>query len=389
MGNQGDSGQKRWLELDGVRGLAALLVIYAHLFLMWMPASPAPVFWLRTVSGQAWTGVYLFFVLSGFLIGGVLLENRTAGNYFGVFYLRRALRILPVYFVLLGVFALARWVPGLRGMPAFSPGEIPFWNYFLLIQNFPMAATGDWGAMPLGVTWSVALEEQFYLFLPLWVRFVPARWLSASFLGLAALGPVFRATAPLAHAPFLVPGSAEALFLGTWLAWAFANLPEVFRSRKWRKLVLGLWGLSGIGMGLIAAKWNFGVLSITVITIFWTAFLWLVLAFLGTAWTAPLRHFALRAAGTVSYTVYLFHQLISLLVFTALTGGPARHSLGVKTGLSVASIAFICTLVVAAVSFYAMENRLIKTGRRFKYRRADREIIEVKRELVCLSGTNQ
>ena len=94
----------RWLELDGVRGLAALLVVYVHLFLRWVPPTPKPVFWLRTLSGMSWTGVDLFFILSGFLIGGILLRNRESENYYSVFYLRRGFRILPLYFALLAIF---------------------------------------------------------------------------------------------------------------------------------------------------------------------------------------------------------------------------------------------------------------------------------------------
>jgi peptidoglycan/LPS O-acetylase OafA/YrhL len=254
-------------------------------------------------------------------------------------------------------------------LPQFGEGQVPFWSYFLLIQNFIMARTGDWGAAPLGVTWSVALEEQFYLFLPLWIRFVPVRWLPLSFLGLAALGPVFRAIAPLEHAPFLVPGSGEALFFGTWLAWAFQNKPEIFRHAAWRKSVLGVLALSAAGMVLLVTKRDLGVFSITVITSFWAAFLWLVLGYMGTAWTAPLRNAGLRFVGGVSYAVYLFHLLVNLLIFIALTGAPARHELGLFKGFCIATLSFVCTLALARISFYGMESRLIAFGRRFKYRR--------------------
>ncbi len=232
-----------------------------------------------------------------------------------------------------------------------------------------MARTGEWGADVLGVTWSVALEEQFYLFLPLWIRFVPARWLPFSFLGLAALSPVFRGVAPLAYPPFLVPGSGEALFLGTWLAWAFANKPEIFRNSSWRKGVLGVLALSELGMVLILAKRDLGVFAVTVIATFWASFLWLVLSFMGTAWTAPLRHVALRAVGKVSYALYLFHPLVTLLFFVGFTGEPARHETGALRGLGIASLAFACTLALAAVSYFALENRLITFGRKFKYRK--------------------
>ena len=363
----GSSGQKRWIELDGVRGLAALLVLYAHLFLIWMPGTPGPVFWLRTLTGQAWTGVYLFYTLSGFLIGGILMKNRPAENYFSVFYGRRALRILPVYFVLLAIFMAVRMAPPLRSLTEFNEGQIPFWNYFLLIQNFTMARTGEWGAAPLGVTWSVALEEQFYLFLPLWIRLIPARWLPVSFFGLAAVGPIFRAVAPLAHSPFLVPGSGEALFFGTWLAWAFEYKSEIFKSGVWRKCMLGVLGLGAVGMMLLVTKRDFGVFSISVISVFWASFLWLVLAFMGTPWTAPLRHFAFRSVGGISYGVYLFHLLINHLVFIALTGSPPSHQTGHLKGFFIAILVLACTLGFAALSFYGMESRLIALGRKLKY----------------------
>ena len=370
MDAEGCAGQKRWIELDGVRGLAALLVLYGHLFLIWMPGSPEVVFWLRTLTGQAWTGVYLFYTLSGFLIGGILMQNRPAKNYFAVFYARRALRILPVYFVLLAVFMAVRMVPFLRNLAAFNEGRIPFWSYFPLIQNFMMARTGDLGAAPLSVTWSVALEEQFYLFLPLWIRLVPVRWLPFSFLGLAMLGPVFRALAPLAYAPFLVPGSGEALFLGTWLAWSFANRTDTFKNGAWRNGVLGLLALSGFGMVLLVTNHNFGVFSISIISIFWASFLWLVLAFLGTPWTAPLRHSVFRKLGGISYGVYLFHMLVNQLLFVAFTGSSPSHETRPLKGFCIALLVFGSTLALASLSFRGMESRLIALGRKLKYFRS-------------------
>jgi peptidoglycan/LPS O-acetylase OafA/YrhL len=360
--------QRRLIELDGVRGLAALLVIYAHLYLIWIPGTPAPIFWLRTITGMSWTGVYLFYILSGFLIGGILLRNRPATNYFQVFYWRRALRILPVYFALLLIFALLRLVPMIRGSAGVSEGHVPFWQYFLLVQNFSMARTGEWGAAPLAVTWSVALEEQFYLFLPLWICLVPTRWLPASFLGLAAVGPVFRAVAPFAYPPFLVPGSAEALFIGAWLAWIFETKPNVFKSTAWRGSIGGMLALGALGMALLGTRHEFGVFSVTIISVFWSAFLWLVLAYLGTIWTAPLRQAGLLWIGSISYTVYLFHQLMSFLLFTAFTGGPMRHGIRPLLGFGIATLSLVCTLAVALVAYYGMEKRLVSFGRRSKYK---------------------
>lgn len=357
----------RWRELDGVRGLAALLVVYAHLFLMWIPASSGIAFWLRSFSGLAWTGVYLFFVLSGFLIGGILLQHRTAPNYFAVFYTRRALRIFPLYFLLLGVFVVLRSTPWFASAPSFAPTGIPLWTYGLLVQNFPMAVTGNWGAAPLGVTWSVALEEQFYLFLPLCIWLVPKRAQLPVFAVLAATGPVFRALAPLHYSPFLMPGSIEALFSGAMLAWVFHERPVLIRSTRTRVAALAGLVAGGVGMGLMLLRVRLGVFNITAITLFWTSFLWLVLGAMNTPWTALLRSRALCWVGTVSYGVYLFHGLIYGCLFVLLTGAGPRHEVGGRMGLLIATASLLLVLAMAGLSYFGMERRLMERGRRFRY----------------------
>lgn len=149
-------------ELDGLRGLAILLVVLLHYVKdgvtgtgIWYSLGLAP---LRL----AGTGVDLFFVLSGFLIGGILLDVKTTDTYYRTFYLRRFHRILPVYFLWLLLFAcgLALADPRVKGM--FNQA-LPIWSYPLFLQNFAMAVQGTFGAQWLMVTWSLAVEEQFYL----------------------------------------------------------------------------------------------------------------------------------------------------------------------------------------------------------------------------------
>ncbi len=366
MSITGVTPHSRMDELDGVRGFAALAVVYAHLFLMWIPAPNAAIFWLRTGTGMAWTGVVLFFALSGFLIGGNLLRYRDAPNYFSVFYTRRAFRIFPLYYFLLAVFFLLQLIPALKQTDLFANGHVPLWTYPLLVQNFPMAITGDWGAHAIGVTWSVALEEQFYLFVPLLVRYASPRWLPYIIAALAASGPLFRHFLPVAHAPFLLPGSTESLFGGVFLAWLHHTRPALFKSSRilWLSALTLL--LSGAGMALIAARRDFAPFDGTIIAAFWTSFLWLVIAGLGTKWTAPFRMKWLREIGRISYGIYLFHTLIYLLVFHALAGGGPTHAMGLK-GLALAALSFVLTLVFAATSFHLFEQRLIRFGQKFKY----------------------
>ena len=351
--------------------MAALLVVYVHLFLRWVPASPSVVFWARTLSGMAWTGVDLFFILSGFLIGGILLRNREATNYFSVFYIRRAFRILPLYFFLLAGFFVMRFYSPMGHDPSLAEGHIPLWSYPLLVQNFPMASTGAWGAGPLGVTWSVALEEQFYLFLPLFIWLVPARWHLASFSLLAISAPFFRIFSHLPAPMFLLPGSLEPLFSGVILAWLFIHRPIVFSSRAWRSFAGLLFVIGSLAMAWIAVRGGFGHFRETAVTLFWGSFLWLVLAFLGSPITAPLRWRPLHWVGGISYGVYLLHPILSHIVFMAVYGRSPTESMGLP-GFLLTCVALAIVLAVAFLSFHFIERRLTAIGHRLHYKKPDK-----------------
>jgi peptidoglycan/LPS O-acetylase OafA/YrhL len=150
----------RLAELDGLRGIAILFVIVLHYVARApVPANARPLFgqpnWLLALADMSWSGVDLFFVLSGFLIGGILLDHRQSPNLWRAFYSRRVGRIFPAYFLLLLLAVI-----GLPGDPPRPEGAVPLVTYFLFIQNL-------WrGALPvvwLGPCWSIAIEEQFYL----------------------------------------------------------------------------------------------------------------------------------------------------------------------------------------------------------------------------------
>ncbi len=160
----------RLLELDGIRGLAITLVLFEH-------------FVGRSITGSGWladaleklrffgaSGVDLFFVLSGFLIGGILMDNRAAENYFKAFYIRRGCRILPVYLLVLAVYLalkvlLAAYSSEDWFKELFLQGGMPFWAYLTFAQNIVKAATFLVNSDFLIVTWSLVVEEQFYLVL--------------------------------------------------------------------------------------------------------------------------------------------------------------------------------------------------------------------------------
>lgn len=177
---------KRFLELDAVRGIAILIVIVHN-------ASGKYTFpFVQRLVGSGWMGVDLFFVLSGFLITGILLETKESRDYFRNFYVRRCLRIWPLYYLLLFfMFVAAPLIFPKESPVIFSARSSPLWAFPLFLQNFllpkPSGAVGL-----LGVTWSLAVEEQFYLVWPWAVRCCSERQLRRFLVAVICLSPVLR-----------------------------------------------------------------------------------------------------------------------------------------------------------------------------------------------------
>ncbi|WP_076858467.1 acyltransferase family protein [Bradyrhizobium mercantei] len=175
--------------LDAIRGLAISLVIARHYFGF----------------KQGMLGVDLFFVLSGFLIGGILLDSRNQPGYFTSFYGRRAFRILPLY-----------WLALVIATPK-------HWQYYLFFaQAIPWLQFGFPTDEPLLVTWTLAAEEQFYLVLPVLIWCLPQRWLVRVLWTGVLLAPVWRwwahAYLPTLCWEWLLPGRLDELFGGALLA---------------------------------------------------------------------------------------------------------------------------------------------------------------------------
>src|ERR1035438_3416002 len=175
-------------QLDGLRGIAILAVLLYHL------GGRFPALHVEFATIYGFAGVDLFFVISGFLITGILLDSVGSEHYFRNFYVRRMLRIWPLYFALLAfVFILLPMVvPALRGR-IFAQCH-PWQSYLVFAQNFFVR---DFGIGPVGVTWSLAIEEQFYLVWPLLLFLLPRKVLPAFLIGIVLLSPVVRAVAQL------------------------------------------------------------------------------------------------------------------------------------------------------------------------------------------------
>ena len=235
-------------QLDGLRGIAVLWVIFFH----YSPGLPAlPI--VSQIAVRGWAGVDLFFVLSGFLIGGIVIANQETDRFFSVFYTRRLLRIFPLYYLLLGVMSLAVWA-GWMPNPQ-QHGSLLLAAFYG--QNLATAFTHDYGLSWLQPTWSLAVEEHFYLVLPALVFFIPAKVFEANSGGRHTAGPEYACPRvpdpgcfPRDFARFFTLCRIDALFCGV----LFAFLIRGSSRRDWLRRWLPAWYA-----GVIAAATAFVV----------------------------------------------------------------------------------------------------------------------------------
>lgn len=202
-------GQRRIVALDGVRGLMTILVVLSHYF----AETPGGIKQLAV----GWIAVDMFFVLSGFLVGRLIHEKYRASNFLAVFFLRRICRTFPIYFVCLAAIVV------IAGSTLQKPGPVPLWSYFLFVQNFFMAASADVGTHYLAPTWTLAVEEHFYLVIPFVFLAVPRKALLPALLLIAAASVGIRAVALMLGYPSisvlaLAQGRADILAIGVTAA---------------------------------------------------------------------------------------------------------------------------------------------------------------------------
>ncbi len=348
-------------------------------FVVGQLAIPPGTFWAYFIVPLrlAWSGVDLFFVLSGFLIGGILLDNREAKNLFKVFYIRRACRIFPLYFASIALYAILSSVgadPAPRNVVNDSTLLVTFLTY---TQNFVMAYRNEMGWM--GVTWSLAVEEQFYLFLPLLVIGLPRRYLAWVLAALILATPIIRTliigdqTSSVASA-VLLPCRWDALFLGVIGAMLSRSerFREATRSKPW--LLFAALGLSSLGiLWLIFKRATIGDAvtahyGYTLIALFYLCVVMLLMHGPENSFKSLCRTRPLAWLGTVSYGVYLLHEGSSHLLHHLIRGQtPAMKNAG-DVVITLSSV--VLTLLVAGASYRWFESPLIRRGHSVKYDRA-------------------
>ncbi len=370
------------LELDGVRGLAILLVMLFH-FQGTRPHLIPKALTYPMLLG--WSGVDLFFVLSGFLITGILIETRRADNYFSSFYARRVLRIVPLY--LLAVFLCFRVALPLarsRGYDLDPGGALEPW-YWLHASNWKSAFGAD--VRPLSHFWSLSIEEQFYLVWPAFVLWVPPKRLGAACALLAAAACGLRWFAAAHGAPpealhRLTIFRIDSLALGGFVA-VLVRQPRWRRALR-RRLKPVVLAISAVLVALLVL--GRGATSPPMTRFGYSAFglLYACLVFAAFdragsgAWLAvQLRRRPLRAFGRYSYAMYVFHYPISLYQAGFFEQWARGASDAALAAIWLASVGFgiLGSFAVGLVSWNLVEKHFLELKKYFAARAAPSPVI--------------
>lgn len=355
----------RIVALDGLRGCACLLVVIGHYF--------GEVDHGTRFLAFDWLGVDLFFCLSGFLIGGILMDSRDSPSYFATFYIRRGFRIFPIYYLTVTLVLLA-----LAGLSHPSEPSFPAGVYYGYGQNIVMALTGRETPLWLMPTWTLCVEEQFYLLLPVILYLIPARWVLRALLVLIVSASVFRLalvamdTNKLALFT-LLPSNWDLLFVGVLGAWA-QRTPALWSrltgdDRSGLKAVI----LAGLGMIVLLAlsdDWlgwhSFDVCGRFAVGVAFTGMVLLLAS--GAPAAARLRSPLLCFFGQISYGLYLIHQPVIGILHGAIFG--QRPDIATLPQAAVTVLAIAVSIGLAYLSWTYFESPLVQLGHRWRYREA-------------------
>jgi peptidoglycan/LPS O-acetylase OafA/YrhL len=364
------SAQKRIPELDGLRGIAVLMVISFHYInnqLVKATSFPGKVLYKLTSFG--WMGVDLFFVLSGFLIGTILINNRGSKNYFSTFYVRRIVRIIPNYYLLILLFVIISAIP-LFSSDYFLSGNrvIPVWAYLLMVHNILIAHLQNFGNTSISITWSIGVEEQFYIIFPFLIFLLKEKWLPW-LLGIAIIAaPLIRMQyTNWIPAYVLLPCRMDSIAFGALIAYLnhYYSLRELVKKNI--VLVSSVLILDGLICFYLFQRFgDLGVFRNTLFAIIFSGMVVFALVYKQSFYGTILRYSRLVWIGTISYSLYLFHDMI-LGISKVLAGSGGSNALESIKGFLVSAAALAVSIAFSWMVYRRLETPFVSFGKRFKY----------------------
>jgi peptidoglycan/LPS O-acetylase OafA/YrhL len=355
-------------ELDGLRGIAILLVLVFH-----FTPSSGPLFFLAHVFQTGWVGVDLFFVLSGYLITGILLDSVGRPHYYRNFIIRRSLRIFPLYYACLLLYGFLTFYPSLIRWVDFLHAGGAAW-YLGYLGNISVFLQSAWpGAAMLTPLWSLQVEEQFYLSFPFIVSAVSRKTLTmlllASVVAAFLLRVILTLSLPdnLVGTYVLMPCRMDDLAMGGLIAIVQRERPQWLKQR-WIGWLTAVSAATFLGICLLftVTPWSavMRTLGFTAAGLMFTGILVMLISWRQPFLLALCRLHVLVWLGTISYGLYLLHIPALTVVRRWVT-----PRLGIAPdGSAQLFVSMAVAIAAAALSWWLFESRVLKLKDRFTVR---------------------
>jgi peptidoglycan/LPS O-acetylase OafA/YrhL len=307
-----------------------------------------------------WLGVDVFFVLSGFLITGILLDTRERPGYFRNFYARRFLRIIPLYYLVICI----TWFLYDRQFNSYFLSSFVFLSNFYYLLGIPMPHGP-------GVYWSLAIEEHFYLFWPVLVRFLSRRMLIIAALTICILAPMARYYA-YHHGVDPINVIYAVTLLAVWSRSKYSNPAQDLRFGLGLFVLFIVETVALLPLGILKSG---SVFRYNQAQLMFASGLMIILGLRGTVWTAPFRSRFARLSGDLSYCVYLIHLSVgdgyeALVKLMGWRPDVVLGPLGALTARAVFMIAVSFGLAMLSQRF--VEGPALRLKRYFEYAPAEK-----------------
>jgi peptidoglycan/LPS O-acetylase OafA/YrhL len=356
-------------EIDGLRGIAIFLVLLDH---FWPSTGPLSAFWAYAKMGRI--GVDLFFVISGFLICGILLDTRGDASFFRNFYARRTLRIFPLYYLFL--FIVFTVIPLTQGgayfqTPFLKASGSPAW-YFTYMSNFAYVVVPGDRPYFLAPLWTLAIEEQFYICFPFLVSILNPNRLWKLLVGVIIGTLIFRIVTMFAYPEMgvafqrvITPARVDGIAMGALLSLGFRMGKVRFTAKQSTIMLISMLvlAISAFHAGWLDYNRPYGrTIGFTIVPATFLSILLWTLLHRGQLMTAFLRFPPLAYLGKICYGSYVLHRvaesfLLKVLQQLGITADSGSGWLIIGKVLAAVSL--------ASLSWFIFEQPILRLKDRF------------------------